>query len=287
LLVAVRTTVLGRRCGPRAGTAHRDAVAIEVVTSDNVRVCAASAAAEDRGPRIVPVGSITPAQFDGLYREVLEPAFPAAELLGLDELSATYRTSAGSPGLVALRGNEPVGVALGDFHSPSGVALLGYLAVRADVRSTGLGRILLRDAIERWQAALEPRAILAEVEDPRHHAGTAYGDARARLRFYQRAGAGVLPVPYFQPSLGPGLGRVRGMFLLSLVPAHRSVPTREMLAFLDDYVLGCEGEAGLADAEYQAFQASVRRWEPAVPVWPMSRSDEITTIRPWADDGDA
>jgi hypothetical protein len=57
---------------------------------------------------------------------------------------------------------------------------------------------------------------LAEVDDPRQHASDpGIGDPSARLEFYERFGARVLDLPYFQPRLTETGERAHGMLLLA------------------------------------------------------------------------
>ena len=106
--------------------------------------------------------------FGRFYRDVLEPAFPPAELSSLDVLRSAYRTPLpGYHGTVALRAGRPVGGALGEFSAASGVMLLSYLAVKSDQRGAGVGGRLLAEVLPQWREALRPAVILAEIEDPR------------------------------------------------------------------------------------------------------------------------
>ena len=109
--------------------------------------------------------------------------------------------------------------------------------------------------------------MLAEVEDPTRHEGSAaHGDPTARLRFYRRMGARILPLPHVQPALRPGGERVRGLLLLALRASGDRlagvesdgtwlVPAEPLRAFLEQYFTEAEGRPpdddewrGLADA---------------------------------------
>jgi GNAT superfamily N-acetyltransferase len=215
--------------------------------------------------------------FELFYREVLEPAFPHAELEDLGKLSAGYlNPSEKYHGEVALRAGQPVGGALGEYYSASRVMLLGYLAVRGDQRGTGLGSALIRTVLDQWQRTVQPLALVAEVENPRYHGETAHGDPVARLRFYERLGAKLVPFSYFQPSVEEQSPRVRGMFLLSLDPRQETMPTAALLSFLDEYMLVCEGEGVVGvDPEYVAMCAQIAAWRDEIPLWPMSWADRV------------
>jgi GNAT superfamily N-acetyltransferase len=221
--------------------------------------------------------------FDRFYHVVLEPAFPPEELEDIDGVRAEYYApSPAVPGVAALRSDgDPVAGALGDWYGDSNVVLLSYLAVRADCRGTGIGSVLLDRALSSWRELLAPAAILAEIEDPRGHAGDGpHGDPAARLRFYERAGAKVLPLRYFQPSISQGAPRVRGMLLICLDPWRASMPKDVVLAFLDENMAAAEGpEAAATDPEYLALRGEADAWPDEVPLWPLSRATELPSDR--------
>jgi GNAT superfamily N-acetyltransferase len=216
--------------------------------------------------------------FDRFYLDVLRPAFPPEELDDIDTVRAAYlRPVRGCHGTIALRRGEPVGGALGEYHEPSGIMLLGYVAIRSDMRGRGFGGALLRATLSTWRALVESIAILAEIEHPAFHQTSVYGDPQARLRFYDQLGSKLLPLPYFQPSLGPGLARVRGMLLICLDPATDTVPGEAVRHFLDDYITNYEGDrVREADPEYRALRACAEDWpDDEIPLWPLSRAAEV------------
>jgi GNAT superfamily N-acetyltransferase len=215
--------------------------------------------------------------FERFYREVLETAFSPAELISLAEFHSSYRVPLpGYHGMVVLDGDQPVGGLLGEYSAASGVMLLSYLAIREDTRGQGLGTRLLGRALPRWRETLRPVAILGEIEDPRCHATGPHGDPMARLRLYDRLGARLLPLSYFQPSLASGLPRVPGMLLISMDPEADGVPEEALTSFLDEYIESYEGaEIRHTDPEYLALRAQVTSWGGEVPLWPLSRLDEV------------
>jgi GNAT superfamily N-acetyltransferase len=221
----------------------------------------------------VRVSELTEDLFERFYRMVLEPAFPPEELEDIQTVRAVHYepSSPFVPGLVALRDGDPVGGALGELYGAANIVLLAYLAVRADCRGGGVGSALLERVLVSWRELVAPAAILAEVEDPRGRVAGPYADPSARLRFYERAGGKVLPIRYFQPSIGPGLPRVRGMLLICLDPWRESVAKDSVLAFLDEYIETAEGpEVRSADPEYLDLRGQVDSWPADIPLEPLS-----------------
>ncbi|NEK85903.1 N-acetyltransferase [Blastococcus saxobsidens] len=157
-----------------------------------------------------------PAELRAVHAGLLVPAFPPEELVDADELVRSV--AAGTAEVLALRDRGGhLAVAVAEFFPDAGVVLLSYLAARADARSAGHGGRLLDAAIARWTARHDPCLVLAEVEEPGHHAASpGRGDPLARLRFYARRGARRLDLPYVQPALRPGAPRVPHLLLLAL-----------------------------------------------------------------------
>jgi GNAT superfamily N-acetyltransferase len=208
------------------------------------------------------VGLEPGSHIDTLYHDILQPAFPPAELCSLDDLRQMI--TSGHPTLVALDDDDTViGGAVGEWEPELRVILLSWLAVRPGLRSGGVGGMLLDVALDAWPEEFDPCLILAEVEDPSAHLGSeATGDPSARLRFYQRHGARALEMPYFQASLGPGLDRVPGLFLMVL-HAHiqflgqrpDSIATGILRTYLENYQRQCEGHVGTDEQAMQVWRA--------------------------------
>jgi GNAT superfamily N-acetyltransferase len=183
---------------------------------------------------------------DSVYDELLVPAFPPDELVTPAELRAGLES-----GLLWISGvvreGRPDGVAVGEWSPASRVLLLAYMAVRRDLRSSGIGGTLMAEINTGWQARVHPLLTLAEIEHPAGHTPDGErGDQTARLRFYARHGARVLDVPYFQPALRPGVARVPGMVLGLLTTAPEladaaSVPSEPARVFMTEYFELTEG----------------------------------------------
>jgi GNAT superfamily N-acetyltransferase len=216
-----------------------------------------------------------PAALAVLYQRLLIPAFPPDELVGLADI--VEGVAAGSTDVLAgWDGATPVAVAVGDRYPGSGVVLLSYLATDPDARSRGLGRALLDAALARWVERFDPPLVLAEVEDPGHHRVTPYGDPRARLRFYARASAVALDLPYLQPALRPGAERVRHLLLLALrvAPETRrgahAVDAGPVLGYLREVFATSEGGVPDDDEVRRLVRAAER--PDGVPVLPLDRA---------------
>ena len=221
-----------------------------------------------------------PELLERLYRDVLSRAFTPAELISLEEFKIEF---AGQPtrycGAMMLEDGRPVAGLIAEYSTASGVLLLGYLAVREDHRSKGIGAALLERTVPLWQERYKPVATLAEIEDPRLHPASQFGDPIARVRLYDRLGARFLPLPYFQPSLASGLPRVMGMLLISVDAHLDGVPATALTAFLDEYIETYEGTAAReSDPEYLALRAEVIALGPSVPLQPLT--DLIASPKP-------
>lgn len=231
---------------------------------------------EAAGSDVVDIADLDDAAFEQVYDLVLAPSFPPTELLGREVLRALYL--GGNPdffGYTVLRGHRPIAAALCEHHRPSRISLLDNLAVAPDIRQGGHGGRLMRHLLSRWESA-DSVAFLAEVEDPRHHSGGEHGDPAARLRFYDRHGAQLLPLPYFQPSLGPGLDRVPNLLLLALRTRDSGLPSAALGAFLDDNITACEGDTARdTDPDYRSLRDRVTAWPPTAPLWPLSRLADL------------
>jgi GNAT superfamily N-acetyltransferase len=216
------------------------------------------------------------------HSEVLVPYFSPGELVPVSVLEAGLRSEPRDTDVVVAIDDDGavVGGAVGDWDGGSGVYLLSYLAVRATLRSRGLGTLLM-DTVRAWWEARGAAVAVAEVDDPRHHDASDYGDPVARLRFYERIGADVLAVPYTQPEVRAGSGRVPGMLLITFLvsPDARDgdgMRSDVLRRFLANYLSLSEGVAPEnLDSEVDALVPALKQREASVRILPMARYIDI------------
>ncbi len=193
------------------------------------------------------VATDDPALVARTFELVLRPSFTSEELRGLEPVG---------PGPLRVRtvavdaDGAPVAPAVTELE-PDGVSLLGYLAVSPAARGLGAGGRLVAHLRDSRRAGRYP-LVVAEVHDPRGHPEGDDEHPEARLRFYRRAGAEVLDVPWVQPALAGG-ARVPHMLLLVLhressggggpsVEGVATVPSAPLHAWALDYFVGSEGD---------------------------------------------
>lgn len=219
------------------------------------------------------LADLAPTGVEDVYARLLVPTFRPEELMTLDEVRATFTGPDAQPSHVVRAGGRPVGVMLGTWYADRRALLLTYLALDPSARGLGLGGRLVREVLPRWAAASPGALVLAEVDDPRAWAADAtQGDPVARLRFYGRHGARLVPLAYVQPSLSPGAARVEGMLLLRLDTTPGA--TGDLLAaFLADYYAQSEGAGAVADPRVRALLDAARALDLDT-LWPVDR---------WAD----
>lgn len=198
-------------------------------------------------------GDLSGERLADFYREILQPAFRAEELVPLDRFVSSLLDHGGTAhGLVATDDEDRlVGGLIAEWYAPCRVALGSYVVVRPDLRGRGIGTTLLRSALEDLGRRLEPLLFLGEVEDPRQYHDQTYGDPVARLRLYSALGARILDAPYLQPSLTEGASRVRGLFLMAFPPSAIAGRTRltdeqarAATCFIKAYFASSEGSVG-------------------------------------------
>lgn len=223
--------------------------------------------------RISQLSDLATSQLVEVYDSVLRPAFRSEELMTRESFVGEFASAGdGAPSHVLLEGITPVGVLLTEWYVDRQVLLLAYLAVVPRTRGQGLGTMLTDHLqMQLRQMPVEPIA-LAEVDDPRAWPGDeATGDAEARLRFYARRGARLVPVHYFQPRLRPGTGagRVHGMLLIRL-DQRSTVASGLLRQFLTDYFTACEGAGSLTDPEVVRLLHEVSALDDNAPLPPLS-----------------
>jgi len=212
---------------------------------------------------------------DKVFADLLSPAFTPDELGTVADLRAAVEAGLSRVVVALDDAGTPVGVAVGEWSPDSRILLLGYLAVSRESRSGGIGGKLLTHAFERWRDEFDPAAILAEIEHPAAYpASPDRGDPVARLRFYARLGGRALPVPYFQPALGPGRSRVYGMILAALWvgPAGAgelpgTIAAEPVRAYVRGYFLDTEGSVPDDPAARALFAALDR--PDGIPLVPL------------------
>ncbi|NYI41924.1 GNAT family N-acetyltransferase [Demequina lutea] len=170
---------------------------------------------------VVEVASVP--ELSVVHAEILSPSFPAHELMTLERLQDEVEHGDTSVRVVRDDEGNLAGAAIATWYLEARVLLIDYLALRPGQRGAGLGGALLSSSIEAWAEEHDPCIVIAEVEHPDHHdAHPQHGDPEARLRFYARQGARLLPLPYFTPGVGDGKPRTGGM-MLAVLHAHPSL----------------------------------------------------------------
>ena len=220
----------------------------------------------------------TQAELSAVHSEILEPSFPAYELMSLERLA--YDVEHGDTSVRVIRGDdgELAGCAIGTWYEAARVLLLDYLALRPGARGGGLGGALLNSSVAAWSKQYDPCVVLAEVEHPDHHdAHPEHGDPEARLRFYAREGARLLPLPYFTPGVGEGMPRVGGM-MLAVLHAHP-----DLLGDNDEEIASepiatvLHLQAG-DEADHDEAQTELIAAAGANPTLPLLRADRVGDV---------
>ncbi|HMR21397.1 MAG TPA: hypothetical protein PKE46_04610 [Micropruina sp.] len=159
-----------------------------------------------------------------LYTEILEPSFPPSELVTRDDF-VEGAASGVLDVLAASEGDAYLGAVVGERYG--GAFLVDWLAVGGARRGGGTGAALVAAGVARWLARPGVLVVLAEIERPDMFATHAqYGDPARRLAFYERQGATLLDLPYYQPPIDEGLPRVRNLLLAVLAARNPAPPPR-------------------------------------------------------------
>jgi GNAT superfamily N-acetyltransferase len=205
------------------------------------------------------------ATFRDLYDDVLTPSFRPSELLDAEALLQGVRSGRG-PISVAVGADETVlGGMAAEWHDDSRVLLMSYFAVRPGWRRRGIGHALIDWTFPSLLAKFTPLVVVGEAEDPRYFADTNYGAPADRLRLYEQYGARVLPVPYMQPEVRPGHGRVPHLLLMVFAvdeaasPSPDRVDGRRIDQFLHRYFTDTEGPARADNADLARLREACRQ----------------------------
>lgn len=153
--------------------------------------------------RLTAADLLPPGELD-VVREIYESGFPPHERADFGSL--TYGREAGEVALALTGPAGPCGFAMMRPLGTTGWMFLRYLVVAAQRRGQGLGGVLW-DRMAGWLRESGYTLLVFDVEDP-DEPGCPADEARMRSRrigFYQRHGAGLLPVTgYRNPLQGPG-----------------------------------------------------------------------------------
>ena len=200
------------------------------------------------------------AELARVYDEVLEPSFPATEVVTADEFVASGE--AGDLDVLVARADDGalLGAIVGERHG-TGV-LVNWLAVSGTTRGGGVGGALFDAGVERWVRQDGVAVVLGEVERPDvFSAHPEHGDPERRLAFYERRGAHVLDMPYYEPPLREGMPRLRGLLLVMLSGSDPTPPPRILTPAetkgVRDVLLGTMGRAEPGDDETARIYAAV------------------------------
>lgn len=162
------------------------------------------------------------------YYDILAPSFPDTELITAEEFIA-FGAAGDVEVLVARDGVELQGVIVGERHG--GGVLVDWLAVASTTRGGGVGGALLSAGFEFWLGQEGVQIVLGEVERPDlFSAHPQYGDPARRFAFYERRGATVLDLPYYQPPMAEDKPRLRGLMLVVLAAADQTPAPRTLTA---------------------------------------------------------
>lgn len=202
------------------------------------------------------------------FDAVLAPSFVVDELEPFDEFNAKLDDGVTTLLVGADDGTgEIVAAAVFVNVRAASAVVLRQMAIREDLRRTGLGSELYRAFIATLEETEQPSLVLAEVQHPDHHeAHPRHGDPLSRLRFYDRFDAVIIDVPYYQPALTQGQQPVYGLLLLALYvrpdlinPARTYLDPPENLLFALRSLLYADGDPDEAAAAALLSAASVSR----------------------------
>jgi GNAT superfamily N-acetyltransferase len=131
---------------------------------------------------------------------------------------------------------EVIGLAFFGYFRQQNLGYFTYLATQPDLRGRGLGAWLCEQVFEavrqlaQVERGTDPRLIFWEVRRPEDAADAAEAEyRRRRIAFYERLGAGVLPIDYTCPAVAEGQPAVAFTLMARTYPPGRSLTREEML----------------------------------------------------------
>ncbi|MEZ5312059.1 MAG: hypothetical protein R2735_16010 [Microthrixaceae bacterium] len=216
---------------------------------------------------------------DRITDEILRPSFEDDEFPSDKSLADGFEDGQ-VVGVASSPAKGVLGVAVADSPNADGLALFSYLATSPNSRGSGVGGVLVEAMRAHW-ASEDVGLVLGEVHDPRVHEETETEHPEARVRFYSRHGAEVLGVPWVQPAIGAGSGRVEGMLLITL---HRSgdyvgdsIDSATIRRWALDYYRSSAGEeSGMLPSSLDDRLTSA----PQMDVWPIDEYAKVALLSP-------
>jgi hypothetical protein len=214
---------------------------------------------------------------EGIYRDVLMPAFTSDELEPLEALRGYLRSDPPAAfGWYALGPSGPLGCCIYYRYPEANALLLGYMAVAADERSRGIGTRLFEESRQAWCGSEEYDLVLTELEDPRVFSVGSGIDPERRVKFYSRVSGSLICGPYFAPCVRSGGKRVHDMFLVLLGGSARAVRSspagvsgESVAEFLREY-FSVETDVEESDRVDLSWLLENYEREPTVPLIPLA-----------------
>lgn len=201
------------------------------------------------------------------FDDVLAPSFALDELEPYEEFESKLDDEVTTLLIGVDDADKIVAAAVFVNIRAASAVLLRQMAIRQDLRGTGLGTELYHAFLQTLEETEQPSLVVAEVQHPDfHEAHPRHGDPLSRLRFYERFDALIIDVPYYKPSLAEGLQPVYGLLLLALYvrpdlinPARDYLDPPENLLFALRSLLYADGDPDDAAAAKLLSAASVSR----------------------------